>query len=409
MTTRVSPRIPRRLYLTIVAGALIMSVAMGIRQSYGLILGPGAVEWGLSLSTLALAIALHNLVWGLAQPIAGAMADRYGATPVVVVGAIALASDLALTALLPGLWAAMLGTGVLVGIGLSCTTFGTVLTAVGRAAPPERRTSMMGLASAIGSIGSATVVPLSQFMIEADGVAAAVTNLAWAMMMAAPLAFAFLATDRQAAQTPVALTRQLSLGEALKEAASHRGYILLTLGFFTCGFQLAFFAVHFPSYLVTCHLPVSVGAAALAVYGASNTFGSWFCGQLGTWYRPQYVLAWIYIVRGLAIVALVFLPKTELVALGFAGVLGLLGLGTVPLTSGLIARIFGTSNLGMLFGLCFLNHQIGSFMGAWAGGWLFERTGSFDPIWLATAAAGGIAALLHFPIRDEPVARPALA
>ena len=169
MTTPVVPRIPRRLYLTIVAGAVIMSVAMGIRQSFGLVLGPGAVEWGLSLSTLALAIALHNLFWGLAQPVAGAMADRYGATPVVVVGAVALAAGLALTALLPGLWAAMLGTGVLVGIGLSCTTFGTVLTAVGRAAPPERRTAMMGLASAIGSIGSATVVPLSQFMIEADG------------------------------------------------------------------------------------------------------------------------------------------------------------------------------------------------------------------------------------------------
>jgi len=405
MTSRVS----RGVYLTIVAGAVIMSVAMGIRQSYGLILGPASMEWGLSLSMFALAIALHNLVWGLAQPVAGAIADRYGAAPVVIVGAIAYALGLALTATLPGLWPAMVGTGVLVGIGLSCTSYGTVLAAVGRAAPPERRTAMMGTASAIGSIGGAVVVPLTQFMIEASGVGAALLSLALAMVISAPLAFVFLGTDRRALQAPLSLKREVSFGEALKEAVSHRGYILLTLGFFTCGFQLAFFAVHFPSYLVTCHLPVALGAAALAVFGGCNALGSWICGLLGTWYRPQLVLAWIYIARGLAIIALVFLPKTEFVALAFAGVLGLLGLGTVPLTSGLIARIFGTGNLGMLFGLCFLNHQIGAFLGAWSGGWLFEQTGSFDPIWLATAAAGGVAALLHFPIRDEPVVRPALA
>jgi MFS family permease len=402
-------RVPRGVYLTIAAGAAIMAVAMGIRQSYGLVLGPATLEWGMSLSMFALAIALHNLVWGLAQPVAGAVADRFGAAPVVIAGTLAYALGLAVTAAVPGLWPAMIGTGVLVGIGLSCTSYGTVLAAVGRAAPAERRTAMMGLASAIGSIGGATVVPLTQVMIETSGVATALLNLALTMIALAPLAFVFLGTDRKALQVPTAVSRQPTFGEALSEAVGHRGYILLTLGFFTCGFQLAFFAVHFPSYLATCHLPAALGAAALAVFGGFNALGSWLCGLLGTWFRPQLVLGWIYIARGLAIVALVLLPKTEFVALAFAGALGLLGLGTVPLTSGLIARIFGTSNLGMLFGLCFLNHQIGAFLGAWCGGWLYEMTGSFDPIWLATAAAGGVAALLHFPIRDQPVARPAVA
>lgn len=404
-----APRASTGLYLTIGAGAIIMTVALGIRQSYGLILGPATWDWGMSLSMFALAIALHNLVWGVAQPFAGAAADRYGVVPVLIIGAISYALGLALTAAWPGVWASILGTGVLVGIGLSCTGFGTVLVAVGRAATPERRTALMGTTSALGSIGGAVLVPLAQVMIDAQGVGIAMFGLAVAMIAVAPLGLAFLATDRKMKSAPVLNVRQPTLREALGEAAGNRGYVLLTIGFFTCGFQLAFFAVHYPSYLVTCHLPASLGALALAVFGGANAVGTWFCGVLGSRYRPQYVLAWIYLLRGFAIVALLILPKTEAVALGFAAILGLLGLGVVPLTSGLIARVFGVTNLGMLFGVVFLNHQIGSFFGAWFGGWLLERGGTFEGIWIATAVAGAIAALLHFLISDRPVERYATA
>ena len=402
-----TPKTASGLYLTIVAGAIIMTVALGIRQSYGLVIGPAVLEWNISFSMFALAVALHNLIWGVAQPVARAAADRYGATPVLVAGAVAYALGLALTALWPGAWGAMVGTGLLVGIGLSCTGFGTVLVAVGRAAAPNRRTAQMGLASALGSIGGAVLVPLAQYMIETQGISASMFGLAAAMLAVAPFGLAFLATDRKVAAPPVQTHAQPTLGAALGEAASHKDYILLTLGFFTCGFQLAFFAVHFPSYLVTCHLPASLGALALAVFGGANAIGTWICGILGSRYRPQYVLGWIYLLRGIAILALVVLPKTEPVALGFAAILGFLGLGAVPLTSGVIARIFGVANLGMLFGVVFLNHQIGSFFGAWFGAWLIERGGSYESIWIATAIAGGMAALLHFLIDDLPVARAA--
>lgn len=400
-----APRAPAGLYLTIAAGAIIMTVALGIRQSYGLIIGPATLDWGISLSMFALAVALHNLIWGIAQPFAGAAADRFGAAPVLIAGTVAYALGLAVTALWPSAWAAIIGTGVLIGIGLSCTGFGTVLVAVGRVATPERRTALMSVASALGSIGGAVLVPLAQLMIEANGVGTAMFGLAVAMIAVAPFGLVFLATDRKMKAAPAQAIKQPTLGEALGAAASHKGYVLLTIGFFTCGFQLAFFAVHFPSYLMTCQLPASLGALALAVFGGANAVGTWLCGVLGSRYRPQYVLAWIYLLRGLAIVALLILPKTEAVALGFAAVLGFLGLGVVPLTSGLIARIFGVANLGMLFGVVFLNHQIGSFFGAWFGGWLIERGGSYEGIWVATAIAGGAAALLHFLISDQPVDR----
>ena len=400
-----APRTSAGLHLAIAAGAIIMTVALGIRQSYGLIIGPATWDWGISLSMFSLAVALHNLIWGIAQPFAGAAADRFGAAPVLVAGAVAYALGLAVTALWPSAWAAIIGTGVLIGIGLSCTGFGTVLVAVGRAATPERRTALMSIASALGSIGGAVLVPLAQLMIEANGVGVALFGLAVAMVAVAPFGLAFLPADLKMKATPAQTMERPALGKALGEAASHKGYVLLTIGFFTCGFQLAFFAVHFPSYLVTCHLPASLGALALAVFGGANAVGTWLCGVLGSRYRPQYVLAWIYLLRGLAIVALLILPKTEAVALGFAAVLGFLGLGVVPLTSGLIARIFGVANLGMLFGVVFLNHQIGSFFGAWFGGWLIESGGSYEGIWVATAIAGGAAALLHFLISDQPVDR----
>ncbi|MCD0505599.1 MFS transporter, partial [Bordetella petrii] len=283
-----------------------------------------------------------------------------------------------------------------------------VMAAVGRAASPARRSMALGLASAGGSVGQVVLVPFAEVLRDVSGVSASLWGLAVLMLLVAPLG---MLLDRAtpgaaaAAQEPV-----MPLRQAVAHACRHRGYCLLTLGFFTCGFQLAFIATHLPGYLVLCHMPVGLGATALALIGLFNMAGSWACGWLGGRYRQQHVLGWLYLIRGAAIGAFFLLPKSTLSVVLFAAVMGLTWLGTVPLTSGLVAKVFGTRHLGTLFGVCFLSHQIGSFLGAWLGGLVFDLTGSYTPIWAATALAGLVAALLHFPIDDRPaVPSPAVA
>lgn len=392
--------------LAIVAGGLVMSAAMGVRQSFGLFVGPFSFDHGLPITLVAFAIALHNLVWGAAQPFAGAAADRYGATPVVAFGALAYAGGMALAAVAPSGPMLVLGMGVLVGIGISCTSFGVVLAAIGRAAPPEKRSMAMGLVSAGGSLGQVLLVPLAQGVSEGSGMAISLLVLAGCMLAIAPLGF-FL--DRGSLQAATSQQVVLPLREAVSQALQHRGYRLLTLGFFTCGFQLAFIATHLPAYLQLCHMPAGLGASALALIGLFNMVGSWACGWLGGRFRQHHVLGWLYLIRGAAIALFFLLPKSEASVLIFAAVMGLIWLGTVPLTSGLVAKVFGTRYLGTLFGVCFLSHQIGSFLGAWLGGYLFDLTGSYTLIWAATAISGVVAALLHFPINDAPVHAPAPA
>lgn len=395
--------------LVILAGALIMSAAMGSRQTFGLFIGPFSFDRGLPVTLTAFAIALHNLVWGFTQPFAGAAADRWGAAPVVAFGAVAFAAGLVLTALASSGLMLVLGLGILVGIGVSCTTFGVVLTALGRAAPPEKRSMAMGLASAGGSLGQVLLVPLSQWVTDLSGTAASLLVLAACLLAVAPLG---LVLDRQGRSAPAQAEPAMPLRAAVAQALGHRGYRLLTLGFFTCGFQLAFIGTHLPNYLLLCHMPAGLGATALALVGLFNMIGSWGCGWLGGRFRQQQVLGWLYLIRGAAIAAFFLAPKSEASVVVFAAVMGLTWLGTVPLTSGLVAKMFGVRHLGTLFGVCFLSHQIGSFLGAWAGGFVFDVTGSYSLVWIATAIAGLVAALLHFPIDDGPAvvavpARPA--
>ncbi len=387
--------------LVILAGALIMSAAMGSRQTFGLFIGPFSFDRGLPVTLTAFAIALHNLVWGFTQPFAGAAADRWGAAPVVAFGAVAFAAGLVLTALASSGAMLVFGLGVLVGIGISCTTFGVVLTALGQAAPPEKRSMAMGLASAGGSLGQVALVPLAQWVTDLSGTAASLLVLAGCVLAVAPLG---LVLDRQRrGGAPAQAEPAMPLRAAVAQALGHRGYRLLTLGFFTCGFQLAFIGTHLPNYLLLCHMPAGLGATSLALVGLFNMIGSWGCGWLGGRFRQQQVLAWLYLVRGAAIAAFFLAPKSEASVVVFAAVMGLTWLGTVPLTSGLVAKVFGTRHLGTLFGVCFLSHQIGSFLGAWAGGFVFDVTGSYSLVWIATAVAGLVAALLHFPIDDRPV------
>ncbi|MGK9169571.1 MFS transporter [Inquilinus limosus] len=387
--------------LVILAGALIMSAAMGSRQTFGLFIGPFSFDRGLPVMLTAFAIAVHNLVWGFAQPFAGAAADRWGSAPVVAFGAVAFAAGLVLTAMASSGAMLVLGLGLLVGIGISCTTFGVVLTALGRAAPPEKRSMAMGLASAGGSLGQVLLVPLAQWVTDLSGTTASLLVLAGCLVAVAPLG---LFLDRRDGAAPAPAEAALPLRAAVAQALGHRGYRLLTLGFFTCGFQLAFIGTHLPNYLLLCHMPAGLGATALALVGLFNMVGSWGCGWLGGRFRQHHVLGWLYLIRGAAIAAFFLAPKSEASVVLFAAVMGLTWLGTVPLTSGLVAKVFGTRHLGTLFGVCFLSHQIGSFLGAWAGGYVFDVTGSYALVWIATAVAGLVAALLHFPIDDAPVA-----
>lgn len=404
-----------RVTLIILAGALVLSAAMGTRQTFGLFINPSSYDRGVPVTLVAFAIALHNLVWGFAQPFAGAMADRHGPAPVVAFGAFAFAAGLAMAALAPsGIWL-VIGLGVLVGLGISCTTFGVVLPAVSRAVTPERRTMAMGLVSAGGSLGQVALVPVAQGLRETYGVSTSLFVLALVLCCAAPLGL-FMTMSRRSkpthsstAPTPTAKPvddEHVSLREVLRQARSHRGYQLLTLGFFTCGFQLAFIATHLPGYLLMCHMPVGLGATALALIGLFNMLGSWACGWLGGRYRQHHVLGWLYLVRGAAIALFFVLPKTDTSVVIFAAVMGLTWLGTVPLTSGLVAKVFGTRHLGTLFGVCFMSHQVGSFLGAWLGGFVLDVTGSYNLIWAATAILGAVAAALHFPINDESVVPP---
>ncbi|SAK71244.1 major facilitator transporter [Caballeronia catudaia] len=396
----------------IAAAALILSAAMGVRQTFGLFIGPFSFDRGLPVTLIAFAIALHNLVWGFAQPFAGAAADRYGAAPVVATGAATFAAGLALAAAATSGWMLVLGLGLLVGIGISCTSFGVVLATVGRVASPQTRSVAMGLASAGGSLGQVLMVPFAQEIRVHAGVPASLYALAFMLLLAAPLG---IVLDRASRRRGVATSSHetqpatMPLRETLRFATRHRGYRLLTLGFFSCGFQLAFIATHLPGYLMLCHMPVGLGATALALIGLFNMIGSWGCGWLGGRWRQQHVLAWLYLIRGGAIALFVLLPTTSVSVVVFAAVMGLTWLGTVPLTNGLIAKVFGTRHLGTLFGVVFLSHQLGSFLGAWLGGYVFDTTGSYSPIWGATAIAGLVAALLHFPIDDKPVTEESLA
>lgn len=400
----------RNTLFVILAAAVVISAAMGIRQTFGLFLSPFSFDRGVPVTLFAFAVALHNLVWGLAQPFAGAAADRYGTTPIVAFGAVTFAAGLGLAALVPSGAALVVGLGLMVGIGISCTSFGVVLAAVGRAAAPEKRSTALGLASAGGSVGQILIVPLAQQVTEIRGIEFSLLVLAVLMLLSAPLG-AILDRGRAKAGARTAGSARQSVRSVLDEAARHPGYGLLTLGFFTCGFQLAFIVTHLPGYLTLCHLPASLGGAALMLIGLFNMVGSWACGWLGGRFRQQHVLGWLYLIRGAALAVFFLMPPTEASVLIFAAVMGLTWLGTVPLTSGLVAKVFGLDHLGLLFGICFLMHQLGSFLGAWMGGLVFDATGSYGPLWIATAIAGFVAAAMHFPISDRPAAslRPTAA
>jgi predicted MFS family arabinose efflux permease len=394
----------RRHWIMIACGAMIVIIAMGIRQSFGLFIQPLGVDLGVGRNVMGLAIAISNLMFGLAQPFVGAIADRYGAGRVIVGGSILYILGLLLMAVSTDPMGLYLTLGVLTGIGLAGTTYVVVLGAVGRAVPAAHRSRAFGLTTAAGSFGMFALVPGTQGLIG------------WLDWQGALVALAILVSTMIALSAGLAGKPQsaagsgpeLSIGQALKQAFGTGSYWLLNAGFFVCGFQVTFIAVHFQPYLLDQGIDARSAAIALAMIGLFNIAGSYLFGVLGDIYRKKYLLNLLYLSRAAIISLFLVLPLTPFTAIAFGSAIGFLWLATIPLTSGLVGQLFGPRYLSTLYGVVFLWHQVGSFLGAWLGGEAYEQFSSYDAIWYASIALGIIAGILHWPIRDEPVEMPVL-
>ncbi len=391
---------PLAVWIVIVAGALIVSVGLGVRQTFGLFLSPMSIDLGIGRETFGFALAVQQIAWGVLQPVMGAVADRYGSGRVIAIGLMGYVAGLLVMGHATAPWHLDLGAGVLIGFALSGTTFAVVLGAVGRVVAPEKRGLAFGLATSGGSFGQFIMAPVGLQLIGGYGWQDAL--LIMAGLTALMLPFAWPLRGRAAV---TAGRREQTIAEALREASGHSGFWYLNAGFFVCGVQIVFIAVHLPAFVGDYGLSASVGAMALALIGLFNIVGSWGSGVLGDRHSKKYLLSGIYFVRSVATVLFLFAPKTEAVVLVFASIMGLLWLGTVPLTSGLVAQIFGMRYMGTLFGIVFFSHQLGSFLGAWLGGRIFDTTGSYDLMWWLSIALGLVATALHLPIADKPIPR----
>jgi MFS family permease len=383
----------------LVGSALILALSLGVRHGFGLFLAPMSAEFGWGREVFAFAIALQNLIWGLAQPFTGALADRFGAAKVVLIGGVLYALGLVFMGMADSPWSLSLSAGLLIGIGLSGTSFSVILGVVGRAVPPEKRSMGMGIASAAGSFGQFAMLPGTLGLIGWLGWSAALLALGLLVALIVPLV-----SMLKDAPAPLSGNEQ-TLSEALREACSHSGFWLLAVGFFVCGFQVVFIGVHLPAYLVDQHLPASVGTTVLALVGLFNIFGTYTAGWLGGRMSKPRLLTGLYLVRAVVIGLFLWLPVTTTTAYLFGMAMGLLWLSTVPLTNGTVATLFGVRNLSMLGGIVFLFHQLGSFLGGWLGGVVYDRTGSYDLIWQVSILLSLLAAALNWPVRERPVAR----
>lgn len=397
-----------QLWLLVLAGGVVMGLALGVRHVQGLFLLPVTMDRGWSRETFAIALAVQNLTWGIVQPFTGMIADRYGSAKVIAGGLVFYALGLAGMAHATTPAAFMWTAGVCIGIALSGTAFAAIYGALSRLVPPERRSWALGVAGAVGGLGQFTMVPAAQWLIGGWGWVAALLVFAMVLMILLPLAFP-LREPANRVRDAAAPDANLSLSDAIREAFTRPGFWLLNLGFLACGFQLAFIGTHLPAYLMDKGLRASDAVAALAIIALTNVMGTYVCGILGAHHRRKYLLAGIYLVRTAAIALFVLVPLSTWSVYAFAAVMGFVWLGTVPLTNGLISQVFGVRYITTLFGFVFFGHQVGSFLGVWLGGVVFEATRSYDLIWLGAMALGVLSAALHWPIDDREIqrARPA--
>lgn len=387
--------------IVLIAGCLIAVVGFGIRSTFGLFLEPMTVARGWDRETYALAMAIQNLLWGAGLPIAGALADRFGPSRVLVLGAVMYALGIWWMSEAQSGLALHMSGGVLTGLGVAFTAFSIALAAMAKVVGPERRSFVLGLGTAAGSAGQVIFSPMGQGFINGYGWHTALLLLAGISLIIVPVAFVL--PNDQAAKGEAEANQ--TIAEALREAMTHRGYILLTTGFFVCGFHVAFITVHFPAYVKDLGLAAEVGAFSIALIGLFNIVGSFSSGAAGQRWSKKLGLSVIYFARAIVITALLFAPKTELTIYLFAGCMGILWLSTVPLTTGIVAQIFGVRYMATLFGIVFFSHQLGSFSGIWLGGYLYDTMGTYDPVWWAGVVLGLLAAIIHLPINENPLAR----
>ncbi len=385
--------------IILVCGCIILTLSMGVRHTAGLFLQPMTTDHGWSRETFSFAIAIQNLVWGLGSPFAGAFSDKHGAGRTLLVAGGLYVFGLILMSTAASPFAFNLSAGVLIGLGLSGTTFPVIMGVIGRHTSPEKRSMALGIASAGGSFGQFAVLPIGQAMINAYGWQSALVLLACGVGLIAPLAYAMADGHKQVAGVGQ------SVMEALREASGQRTFHYLFWGFFVCGFQTAFITLHMPAFLVDGGLSANVGMTAVALIGLFNIFGSFFFGWSGGRYSKKNLLALIYALRAVAILIFMLLPLSTATAWVFAAVMGLLWLGTVPLTNGLVAQVFGLRYMSMLTGVIFLGHQLGSFLGAWLGGRIFDQTGSYEIAWIISIGLSVLATLCSLPINEKPLLR----
>lgn len=384
----------------IVSGCLVAMVNFGVRSTFGLFTTPISELHAWPREIYSIAIALQNLLWGIATPIAGALADRYGSARVLMGGAVfyAIGTLIMASAATPAML--YLGGGVLVGIGVAASSFGIVMAAFGRLVPPEKRSWAFGIATAAGSMGQFVFATSGGALISAFGWYEALNILALCSLLIIVFALPLIAQNTTRSAVPLGET-EMSLRQAIRHAFRHRSYNLLTAGFFVCGFQLAFVTVHLPPYLAEHGISPSFAGIAMGAIGLFNVVGSYVSGIIGGKYSKRIPLSIIYVLRSIAVVVFITMPITNVSTVVFTAALGLLWLSTVPLTMGLVTVMFGTRYMATLYGFVFLSHQVGSFFGVWLGGRLYDQFGSYDPVWWMGAALGIFAAIVHLPIREQ--------
>lgn len=402
MTSKHVSALTRSMIFVIVAGSIISLVGFGVRSSFGLFLEPMTTTHGWNRETFAIALAIQNLMWGLGVPVAGMIADKWGARPILIIGALVYAS---------GVWGMTvaetdtmlhLSAGLITGLGISFTSFSLALAVIAKAVGPARRSLALGIGTAAGSFGQVVFSPIAQGFISAYGWETALIMLACATLIIVPAAFFLPASGASAASDT---EPPQGFADAMREALTHRGYVLLTVGFFVCGFHVAFITVHFPAYVSDLGLGAQTGAIAISIVGLMNILGSYLSGVVGQRFSKKASLASIYFTRAIVIALLLVAPKTQFTIYAFAFAMGILWLSTVPLTTGIVGQVFGTRYMATLFGVVFLSHQLGSFLGVWLGGYLYDTYGTYDPVWWAGVVLGLLAGFIHLPIDERPLAR----
>lgn len=389
--------------VVIACGGLAMTIVLGTRHGFGLYLQPMTLDLGISRETFSFAIALQNLFYGFSQPLTGMIADKFGAARVMAAGTIAYAVGLVLMSYSSTGTELNLSAGLLIGTAMGCCGFSTVYGVIGRVVPPEKRSTAMGIVGAAGSLGQFLMLPYGQLLINHLGWQQALLILAITVLVLLPLSTALVEDKKAQAQ---ALFKQ-SIPAALREAFSHRGFVLMCISYTVCGFQLLFISVHFPAYLIDQKMTPATGMIALALIGLFNTFGSYTWGWLGGRYTKKYLLATLYFTRAMVVTAFIMTPLSATTVYLFSASIGFLWLGTAPITSALIAQIFGARYLSTLSGCAFMFHQAGSFLGVWLGGRIFDNTGSYTLMWWITIVAGLVAALLTLPVDERQIPRSA--